>query len=265
MKIDIEKELGSPDMVNHPPHYTQHPSGIECIQITEYMTFCLGNAVKYCFRGGSKVQSSELEDLQKAHWYAKRELERLPTRRPLPSIHPWAGAEQGEGEYTSSCCDKEWVFDVALFFAPKTQVHPCDGVGDVCVPPTVPGNGCVSQGWRSHKQQAEQSYVGIQNHEYPQEGEAWKGTTGGAQVVGKNYGGTSAFCEIRHASRSGIGGRNWGIHIAGQSYPCRAELAAYIAVEPEEWRKRAVFYLVAGHPEKAIWYIDREIARRKKK
>lgn len=35
------------DNINHPPHYTNHPSGIECIQITEHMGFCLGNAVKY--------------------------------------------------------------------------------------------------------------------------------------------------------------------------------------------------------------------------
>lgn len=33
------------DPVNHPPHYTAHPSGVECIQITEHMGFCLGNAM----------------------------------------------------------------------------------------------------------------------------------------------------------------------------------------------------------------------------
>ena len=38
------------DMVNHPPHYTNHPSGVECIQITEHMNFCLGNALKYIWR-----------------------------------------------------------------------------------------------------------------------------------------------------------------------------------------------------------------------
>ena len=34
-----------PDAVNHPSHYTQHPSGIECIQITEHMSFTMGNAI----------------------------------------------------------------------------------------------------------------------------------------------------------------------------------------------------------------------------
>ena len=30
------------DAVNHPKHYTSHPSGVECIAITEHMGFCLG-------------------------------------------------------------------------------------------------------------------------------------------------------------------------------------------------------------------------------
>lgn len=69
------------DRVNHPPHYTQHPSGVECIQITEHMNFCLGNAVKYIWRADLKGNGAE--DLEKAIWYLKREIERreklLPT------------------------------------------------------------------------------------------------------------------------------------------------------------------------------------------
>ena len=42
------------DNVNHPKHYTAHPSGIEAIQITEHMNFCLGNAVKYIWRADLK-------------------------------------------------------------------------------------------------------------------------------------------------------------------------------------------------------------------
>jgi len=63
------------DNINHPPHYTSHPSGVECIQITEHMNFCVGNAVKYLFRAGKK--GSEIEDLKKAAWYINREIERL--------------------------------------------------------------------------------------------------------------------------------------------------------------------------------------------
>lgn len=62
-----------PDMVNHPPHYGSHPSGVECIQITEHMNFCLGNAVKYIWRADLK---NGLEDLEKAVWYINREIER---------------------------------------------------------------------------------------------------------------------------------------------------------------------------------------------
>ena len=61
------------DPVNHPTHYTSHPSGIECIQITEHMTFNLGNAVKYIWRCGEK--GKPIEDLQKAVWYLQREIE----------------------------------------------------------------------------------------------------------------------------------------------------------------------------------------------
>ena len=64
------------DMVNHPKHYTDHPSGVECIQVTEHMNFCLGNAMKYIWRAGLK-SDSPVEDLSKAKWYIERELKRL--------------------------------------------------------------------------------------------------------------------------------------------------------------------------------------------
>jgi len=63
------------DAVNHPAHYTSHPSGIEVIQITEHENFCVGNAIKYLLRAGKK--GSKIEDLQKAGWYITREIERL--------------------------------------------------------------------------------------------------------------------------------------------------------------------------------------------
>lgn len=64
-----------PDLVNHPPHYTAHPSGVECIQITRWMNFNLGNAMKYIWRAGSK--DSLIEDLKKARWYLDDEIKRL--------------------------------------------------------------------------------------------------------------------------------------------------------------------------------------------
>ena len=72
------------DPVNHPPHYTQHPSGIECIQITEHMGFCLGNAMKYIWRADLKADA--IEDLKKARWYIDREIDRR-TRTPGSEPH----------------------------------------------------------------------------------------------------------------------------------------------------------------------------------
>lgn len=65
--------LAKPDMVNNPKHYTEHPSGVECITVTEHMNFCLGNAIKYLWRADLK---NGLEDLEKARWYINREIER---------------------------------------------------------------------------------------------------------------------------------------------------------------------------------------------
>lgn len=62
------------DPVNRPAHYTAHPSGVECIQITEHMSFCLGNAVKYIWR--ADLKSNAIEDLKKARWYLDREIDR---------------------------------------------------------------------------------------------------------------------------------------------------------------------------------------------
>lgn len=63
-----------PDMVNHPPHYTTNPSGIECIQVTEHMNFCMGNAMKYLWRADEK--GNPIGDLKKARWYIDREIQR---------------------------------------------------------------------------------------------------------------------------------------------------------------------------------------------
>jgi len=62
------------DPVNHPKHYTSHPSGLECIQVTEHMGFCIGNAIKYLWRADEK--GNALEDLHKAAWYIQREIAR---------------------------------------------------------------------------------------------------------------------------------------------------------------------------------------------
>lgn len=61
------------DSVNHPKHYNEHPSGVECIEITEHQNFCIGNAIKYLWRADLK---NGTEDLKKAAWYINREIAR---------------------------------------------------------------------------------------------------------------------------------------------------------------------------------------------
>ena len=68
------------DMVNNPPHYKKHPSGIECIDITEHMNFNLGNAVKYIWRVDDNDKGG-IESLEKAVFYINREIQRRNNER----------------------------------------------------------------------------------------------------------------------------------------------------------------------------------------
>ena len=62
------------DLVNHPPHYKNHPSGVECIEITRHMNFNLGNAIKYIWR--ADLKNDAIEDLKKAVFYLEDEIVR---------------------------------------------------------------------------------------------------------------------------------------------------------------------------------------------
>jgi hypothetical protein len=77
------------DAVQRPAHYNKHPSGVECIEIAEYMGFNLGNAFKYLWRAGLK-QGDCTQDLEKALWYLRRFDEQ---RAPLPHVPPDAFRE----------------------------------------------------------------------------------------------------------------------------------------------------------------------------
>lgn len=65
----------SDDMVDQPSHYTSHPSGIECIEITKHMDFLLGNALKYIWR--SELKDDMVQDLKKANWYLNKKIEEI--------------------------------------------------------------------------------------------------------------------------------------------------------------------------------------------
>ena len=72
--IECNYENKEHDNVNNPVHYTSHPSGHECIEITRHHTFNIGNAIKYLWRQGLKDGNSSTQDLEKAIWYIKDEI-----------------------------------------------------------------------------------------------------------------------------------------------------------------------------------------------
>ncbi len=75
------------DKVNSPSHYTNHPSGIECIEITRHYDFCIGNAMKYLWRCGLKDEQGyssrekEIEDMKKAVWYINDKIKMLENEK----------------------------------------------------------------------------------------------------------------------------------------------------------------------------------------
>lgn len=72
-----------PNNVEHPSHYTSHPSGVECITVTRHFCFDIGNAIKYLWRAGLKKEQGmselekEIEDCNKAIWYIKDHVKML--------------------------------------------------------------------------------------------------------------------------------------------------------------------------------------------
>lgn len=72
----VIEPLAETDSVNHPAHYNRF-GGAEVIDITEHLSFNLGNAIKYFARAGHKDVTKTEEDIRKGIWYANREIERL--------------------------------------------------------------------------------------------------------------------------------------------------------------------------------------------
>lgn len=70
--------LENSDNVAHPSHYANGWSnGAEVIDLTEHLSFCAGNVVKYVCRAGRKDPDKYVEDLEKARWYLDREIARI--------------------------------------------------------------------------------------------------------------------------------------------------------------------------------------------
>ena len=73
----VADDIVEHDAVNHPSHYTSDPSGVECITITRHRNNNIGNAIKYLWRNGLKECDSNTQDLEKAVYYIKDEIQRL--------------------------------------------------------------------------------------------------------------------------------------------------------------------------------------------
>ena len=79
------------EAVNHPAHYGRADDPYEVIKVLDAwgLGFCLGNTVKYIARAGKKIEArskkllakaehlSRLQDLKKAEWYLRHEINRL--------------------------------------------------------------------------------------------------------------------------------------------------------------------------------------------
>lgn len=71
------------DKVNHPAHYGGADDPYEVIKVIEAwgLNFHLGNTVKYVARCGKK--DDEIQELEKALFYLKREITNLKKERGL--------------------------------------------------------------------------------------------------------------------------------------------------------------------------------------
>lgn len=84
--LDIDFDKLYKERVNHPAHY-QHPSGVECITVARHHDFNIGNALKYLWRAGRKSEDGisdsqkQIEDLEKAVFYIKDEIEFLKSKQ----------------------------------------------------------------------------------------------------------------------------------------------------------------------------------------
>lgn len=62
------------DLINHPYHYTWHPSGVECKDIIQEFSYNIGSAMGYLWRHKYK---NGVQDLKKAIQHIQFEIERL--------------------------------------------------------------------------------------------------------------------------------------------------------------------------------------------
>lgn len=114
------------EQVNHPKHYNNDPSGVECIEIIRNMSFNIGCAVKYLWRMGFKDGNPVVQDMNKALFYLEDELayrekghDRKIVERPYVSLNkviecrekPLSNIYTLLFEYSFSVSDTEFLIE----------------------------------------------------------------------------------------------------------------------------------------------------------
>src|SRR5690606_1718984 len=84
------------DAVNHPSHYTDGKIEVADFIADKKLNFFLGNVVKYISRAGKKDPAKLIEDLEKANWYLKYEIERLKNVQVPSAASDGAGRPEVE-------------------------------------------------------------------------------------------------------------------------------------------------------------------------
>lgn len=118
------------DEVDHPDHYNRHPSGVECIDIVEHMSFNTGSAVKLIWRSGLKEDVPTIQDLRKAIWYLGREVERLAREgdpKYVDGFCPRCNRKLEAGEMFINCCPEHNQFVCKKC---RDELHPGTGPQD---------------------------------------------------------------------------------------------------------------------------------------
>ncbi len=109
------------DSVHKAQHYYSHPSKVQAIQISEYLTGNLAAAFKYWWRAGIKTEDTRLLDMEKAQFYVTRERDRdvratcFPPREMLELLRR-VKAHDYNGRY-------DILEQIALISFSKSQPH----------------------------------------------------------------------------------------------------------------------------------------------